>query len=563
MVPSTAASSPTASPDIEQLDPYTYIKTIKTSARELISTVNSLIKLNQWADIAQAERILTMHKISEIENALLKETLLGLSDDLSTRPSFIIQHHLPPSCDLLAIDKRVFLDCIQPLMVNAAQNAAGGIVAVTLSVTEGCQSLIVDVEHSGHKTSKGYYDRLFDAHEKIDLSGTDTALGLTLASKAATLLGGEITLVRSSQDPGSHIKATFNEPICASSLPSSRAAKDRFTRLPPTFHHLASESSTSSLGYYFTQYLSGAGWSASRTLHDSFVIVDYTPNLAELYRHTSSIGTEQVAICLVPECACFLDFHTERVRRQGNVVYVQGPFLSETLEQALEHADAISAGFRSFTPDAGVNATGGVAIEPFSPPSTPHTNGRPGLPAERGSIFPEKLQTELVQSVRSLRIQTKPTPTLTQAPVASDKPLTLLVDDNAVNLRLLEMYCTRRSIPFRSAKDGQQAVNIFSQALVPKYDSLLRQSLPTQPFKLILMDLQMPVCDGIDATKQIRRLEKQHKHERSVLFIVTGQDSSNDRKAAEDAGADEFLTKPVGPKVLDQWVKKWYPDLDI
>lgn len=563
VVPSTAASSPTASPDIEQLDPYTYIKTIKTSARELISTVNSLIKLNQWADIAQAERVLTMHKISEIEDALLKETLLGLSDDLSTRPSFIIQHHLPTSCDLLAVDKRVFLDCIQPLMVNAAQNAAGGIVAVTLSVTEGCQSLIVDVEHSGHKTSKGYYDRVFDAHEKIDLSGTDTALGLTLASKAATLLGGEITLVRSSQGPGSHIKATFNEPICASSLPSSRAAKDRFTQLPPTFHHLASESSTSSLGYYFTQYLSGAGWSASRTLHDSFVIVDYTPNLAELYRHTSSIGTEQVAICLVPECACFLDFHTERVRRQGNVVYVQGPFLSETLEQALEHADAISAEFRSSTPDAGVNATGGVAIEPFSPPSTPHTNGRPGLPAERGSIFPEKLQTELVQSVRSLRIQTKPTLTLTQAPVASDKPLTLLVDDNAVNLRLLEMYCTRRSIPFRSAKDGQQAVNIFSEALVPKYDSLLRQSLPTQPFKLILMDLQMPVCDGIDATKQIRRLEKQHKHERSVLFIVTGQDSSNDRKAAEDAGADEFLTKPVGPKVLDQWVKKWYPDLDI
>ena len=47
------------------------------------------------------------------------------------------------------------------------------------------------------------------------------------------------------------------------------------------------------------------------------------------------------------------------------------------------------------------------------------------------------------------------------------------------------------------------------------------------------------------------------------MFIVTGQDSSNDRKAADDAGADEFLTKPVGPKVLDQWVKKWYPDIEI
>ncbi|KAI4656693.1 uncharacterized protein J4E78_006584 [Alternaria triticimaculans] len=562
VVPSTAASSPTASPDIEQLDPYTYIKTIKTSARELISTVNNLIKLNQWADIAQAERVLTMHTVSEIEDALLKETLLGLSDDLSTRPSIVIQHHLPPSCDLLAIDKRVFLDCIQPLMVNAAQNAAGGMVAVTISIEEGCQSLVVDVEHSGRKTPKGNYDRVFDVHEQIDLSGTESALGLTLASKAATLLGGEIKMVTSPYGAGSHIRATFNEPVCASSFPASRTVKDRFSELPQTFHHLTSKSATSSLGDYFTQYLSSAGWTASNTSKGAFVVVDYTPNLAELYRHTSNIDADQVAICLVPECACFLDFHTERVRRQGNVVYVQGPFLSETFEQALKHADAISAEFRASALEKESRATGGIVIEPVSQASTLDSNERPQLPSERGSIFPDKLQNELVQSVRTLRIETKP-PASTKETSTSSKPLTLLVDDNAVNLRLLEMYCSRRGIPFRSAKDGQQAVNIFSEALVPKYDPLLRQNLPIQPFGLILMDLQMPVCDGIDATRQIRRLEKQHGYKRSVLFIVTGQDSSNDRKAADDAGADEFLTKPVGPKVLDQWVKKWYPDIDI
>jgi CheY-like chemotaxis protein len=561
VVPATAASSPTASPDIEQLDPYTYIRTIKTSARELISTVNSLIKLNQWADIAQAERVLTMHTISEIENALLKETLLGLSDDLSTRPSIVIQHHLPPSCNMLVIDMRVFLDCIQPLMVNAAQNAAGGMVAVTLSIAEGCQSLIVDVEQSGCKTPKGNYDRVFDQHERIDLSATESALGLTLASKAATLLDGEITMVSLSQSTGSHIKATFNEPICASALPPTLAVKDKFIQLPPSFHHLTLESVTSSLGHHFTQYLSRAGWLASKTPKGTFVIVDYTPNLAELYRNTSSIDTEQVAVCLVPEYACFLDFHTERVRRQGNVVYVQGPFLSETFEKALELADTISAEFRSSTLAAGLCATGGVAIDPASQLSAP--NSRPKLPSERGSIFPEKLQIELALSVRNLRLQIKPPAIATQIPSTSIKPLTLLVDDNAVNLRLLEMYCCRRGIPFRSAKDGQQAVNLFSEALASKYDPLLRQDLPAQPFKLILMDLQMPVCDGIDATRQIRWLEKQHQHEPSVLFIVTGQDSSKDRKAADDAGADEFLTKPVGPKILDQWVKKWYPDIEI
>jgi CheY-like chemotaxis protein len=563
VVHTTAASSPTASPEIEQLNPYTYIKTIKTSARELISTVNSLIKLNQWADIAQAERVLTMHTVSEIENSLLKETLLGLSDDLSRRPSIVIQHRLPPSYDLLIIDMRVFLDCIQPLMVNAAQNAAGGIVAVTLSIKEGCRSLIVDVEHNGHKTPNGYYDRVFDSHGKIDLSSTESTLGLTLASKAAILLGGEITMLSSTERFSSHFKATFNEPVCACSLSPSPAVRDRFIRLPPTFHHLTSESATSSLGHYFAQYLSDAGWLVSTTRHDSFVIVDYTPNLAELYRHTSSIGAGQVAICLVPECACFLDFHTERVRRQGYVVYVQGPFLSETFEQALEHADAILAEFPSSTMNGELCATGGVAIEPAIPLSAASPNGRPELPPERGSIFPEKLQKELVQSVQSLHIQARPSVAATQVSASSIKPFTLLVDDNRVNLRLLEMYCSRRGIPYRSAKDGQQAVDIFSKALAPIYDPLLQQNLPTQPFRLILMDLQMPVCDGIDATRQIRQLEKQHGHGKSVLFIVTGQDSSKDRKAADEAGADEFLTKPVGPKVLDQWVKKWYPDFDI
>jgi signal transduction histidine kinase len=171
VVPMSPASSPCATPDAEQLNPYTYIRTIKTSARELIATVNSLIKLNQWADIAQAERVLTTHKILEIENALLNETLLGLSDDLSTRPSIIVQHHFPPSCDMLAIDMRVFLDCIQPLMLNAAQHSAGGVVAVCLSLAEDCQSLVVDIKDNGRGIVTTDYERIFNAYE-VSIRGT-------------------------------------------------------------------------------------------------------------------------------------------------------------------------------------------------------------------------------------------------------------------------------------------------------------------------------------------------------------------------------------------------------
>ena len=73
----------------------------------------------------------------------------------------------------------------------------------------------------------------------------------------------------------------------------------------------------------------------------------------------------------------------------------------------------------------------------------------------------------------------------------------------------------------------------------------------------------MPVCDGIEATSQIRALEKECGWDRSVIVIVTGQDSSSDRTTAHEAGIDGYLVKPVGPKVLDRGLKHWFPDTEV
>ncbi|KAH9864060.1 hypothetical protein J1614_009993 [Plenodomus biglobosus] len=557
----TAGSSPDVSPNAEQVDPYIYIKTIQTSARELITTINSLIKLNQWADIAQAERVVALHTISDIETELLNETILALPDDLSTRPSIIFQHNFPPNLDMIALDLRLFLDSIQPLVVNAAQNSAGGVVAVTISLTEDHQSLVVDVEDNGRGIATSDYERIFDAYEKVDMRTMDSGLGLTLACKSATLLDGHITLVSSFPCQGSHFRATFADPICASSFPPSTQLKDNLVQLPSTYHRFSCHTRTTPLGHYFGKYLANKGYSEAPKPDGSFLILDYTPDLAQLYSHLSGMSISQVAICLVPESAYFLDFGAERIRRQSNVVYVQGPFIPSTLDEALELADSILAEFGSTTLASGSCAFGGVALNsPFQLP-TPNMDGSPELGQHRPSIFPQNVQTELAQSVQNLHIEAIPPP-LIRTPTRSGKPLTLLVDDNAINLRLLEMYCNRRNIPYRTATDGQKAVKIFSESLdLPTVESepLLRQGVLTQPFELILMDLQMPICDGIDATQQIRSLEKDRKLDRSVLFIVTGQDSPSDRLNADKAGADGYLVKPVGPKVLDQWIKHWFP----
>lgn len=559
-----AACPPQANFEPDQLDLYTYVQTIKTSANELISTVNSLIKLNRWAEIAQAERVMALHRIADIEAALLQEVLVRLPDDLSIRPSIIISHSFPKNCDMLVTDMRVFLDCIQPLVFHAAQKSADGVVAVMLTVDDDYRSLTVDIYHSGLDAAKSHCETLTDdVYGKDDLTTAEYALGLTIACKAAALLDGEVSLLSPKQDAGSHARVVFSNPVCASSILSPCLLKEGAAPLPQKFYRLASESSMSSLGHYFSHWLSITGWSESKEQSGSLVVVDYNSDLAQFYQQLASVSTEQVVICLVPEHATFPDFEIKRVRRQDNAVYIRGPFLTEQLLQAMELVAMILVESQRTIVDLRDCTFPEVVVASNLLSTVQDKASRTGRSRKRGPAFPTQRQKQLAESLQTLTIQSEPSLLAGKPGTDSKKPLTLLVDDNTVNLRLLEMYCERRGFPYRTAKNGRQAVTIFSEAVITRFDPLLQKDVPAQAFDLILMDLQMPECDGIDATRQIRQMEDENGWEKSILFIITGQDSPNDRKNAEEAGADEFLTKPLGPKVLDQWVKKWCPEAGI
>jgi CheY-like chemotaxis protein len=173
----------------------------------------------------------------------------------------------------------------------------------------------------------------------------------------------------------------------------------------------------------------------------------------------------------------------------------------------------------------------------------------------------QSAQQELAQTLLTLSIKQS---VVTTTKEHCSKPRALLVDDNPVNLKLLEMYCTRRKIPYSTAQDGAQAVKLYSERCSPAHTLSNGASTATKdPFDLILMDLQMPICDGITATREIRELEHKHGWPRSVIFIVTGQDSPSDRAGAHEAGSDGYMVKPVGPKVMDRTVKQWFPDADL
>jgi len=114
----------------------------------------------------------------------------------------------------------------------------------------------------------------------------------------------------------------------------------------------------------------------------------------------------------------------------------------------------------------------------------------------------------------------------------------LLVEDSPVNAEVAQAILEDVGLAVDVAVDGEQAV---SMALAGDYD-------------LVLMDMQMPRMDGLDATRAIR-----HRYPPGTLPIVamTANAFAEDRQSTQEAGMDDFVTKPVDRRVLYKLLLRW------
>jgi len=109
------------------------------------------------------------------------------------------------------------------------------------------------------------------------------------------------------------------------------------------------------------------------------------------------------------------------------------------------------------------------------------------------------------------------------------KPLILLAEDSKIQARMISMVLHRYNFDVEVATNGEMALNMFRAN--PKYD-------------LILMDVVMPVMDGISCVKLIREHEGIHGLKRTPIIIQTTV-SESQRNICLEAGASEFLCKPL------------------
>jgi CheY-like chemotaxis protein len=78
------------------------------------------------------------------------------------------------------------------------------------------------------------------------------------------------------------------------------------------------------------------------------------------------------------------------------------------------------------------------------------------------------------------------------------------------------------------------------------------QALESRAFDLVLMDCQMPECDGYEATVRIRQLGMH-----LPVIAMTANAMTGDRERCLEAGMDDFLTKPVSPAALQAVLERW------
>jgi CheY-like chemotaxis protein len=118
-----------------------------------------------------------------------------------------------------------------------------------------------------------------------------------------------------------------------------------------------------------------------------------------------------------------------------------------------------------------------------------------------------------------------------------EQPLILVVEDNEANILTLSSYLTAKRYQLLLARNGQEAIALLQS---------------TQP-DLIVMDVQMPVMDGLEAIYHIRQ---DHRFTHTPIVALTALAMTGDRDRCLEAGANDYLTKPVRLKQLTATIQQ-------
>lgn len=120
----------------------------------------------------------------------------------------------------------------------------------------------------------------------------------------------------------------------------------------------------------------------------------------------------------------------------------------------------------------------------------------------------------------------------------------LVVEDNTVNQVVVRRILTSLGCTVSLADSGKAALAL----------------LKDNTYDLIFMDCSMPIMDGFEATRAIRKQEAEQSEPRRIILALTANVMFEDQQACRDAGMDDFLTKPIRKSIIQSALTRWLVD---
>ncbi|ELB2865164.1 response regulator, partial [Vibrio alginolyticus] len=151
------------------------------------------------------------------------------------------------------------------------------------------------------------------------------------------------------------------------------------------------------------------------------------------------------------------------------------------------------------------------------------------------------LGKRLIQALRNCETKSNKFNFIKALPSKPSNYKILVVDDNTVNQRLAGLHITKMGFTYDLAANGYEAFEMF------KMDE----------YALILMDCMMPLMDGYEATRKIRKFESKHNSATRVPIIAfSASVIADDIRKCFDAGMDDYIPKPFNAKLLQEKISK-------
>ncbi|KAF6810744.1 sensor histidine kinase response [Colletotrichum musicola] len=528
--------------------------------------------------IATSEGLGHRRRSSENQPSNIKDVKILVDID----PNFSWVFHTQPG----AI-RRIIMN----LFGNALKYTSKGFIKVNMRQEEvvhktarSASMVVLTVTDSGKGISEDFLrNKLFTPFSQEDALAPGTGLGLSLVRQIVATLGGTIS-VKSQVGHGTSV--TVSMPLVL-----SRKAGSRGRKFSADLSSLAGRSLSVrgfSRGLESSEELRAGGhdlpveslpfkWLDVSVRDDNMVERPPPADVAvcseEAFRKLDTTNvrgndTPLVVVCSNAEAAQKLATSYRRSRQQTVMEFIAQPTGPRKVAKAL--ACALD---RWQQRQAVKMVAAGPSLDPFAEPLAPASAMKSGALSPR-----PRAQSESIKSVRmatppsseiisqtandswksqansgfTLTLPYRPAvaaaaalasataksaaattaATTTTTPTAAKGPQEfLLVDDNPINLKILSAYMKRLGKRHTTASNGLEALQAYT-------------AQPSR-FCCILIDITMPVMDGQEATRRIRKFERAHHLPPVAVIAITSLGSANARQEGFASGMDLFLTRPV------------------